>query len=310
MTCFTSIKDKVFLIFGGSGFIGLNLANQLVEAGARVISLSRSGSEKPFDPRLQHVVADISDVESYRHLLAEADHIVYLISATTPGTSANDPMLDVRANLTPFIAFLEANATTRKLPVTFASSGGTVYGIPYELPIDEKHATDPICSYGIIKLTMEKYLAYYSRNYGFEYRILRLANPYGGRYHRRADQGVIDVFARRIGAGQPLTVWGEGEVVRDYIHVDDVCAAFIKAFDYGGPTRVFNIGSGKGHSVLEIIAALATHAGNPPEIDFQPARYYDIRENVLSIALAKKELDWTPQVRFEDGVLDTMRKIV
>lgn len=310
MTRFQSIQDKVFLIFGGGGFIGANLARSLVEAGARVVAVSRTPQVDPPDGRLRHVCADINDVDSYRELLVEADHIVYLISATTPGTSANDALLDVRGNLVPFIAFLEANAVARKLPVTFASSGGTVYGVPEYLPINERHATDPICSYGIVKLAMEKYLGYYSRNHGFSYTILRLANPYGGRFHRRVDQGVIDVFARKIRRNEPLTVWGGGTVVRDYVHIDDVCAAFIKVFEYEGTVRTFNIGSGKGHSILEIIAALGAHAKHAPQIVFQEARRYDIRENVLDIALAQSELKWVPQVVFEDGVKDTMGKIL
>jgi UDP-glucose 4-epimerase len=309
MTSLNNIQDKVFLIFGGGGFIGANLAGKLSRSGARVISVSRAEVVKPAASGIRNVVANINDVESYRHLLGEADHIVYLISATTPGSSAQDAMLDVQANLTPFITFLEANAAARKLPITFASSGGTVYGVPHYLPIDERHATDPICPYGIVKLAMEKYLAYYSRNHGFAYTILRLANPYGGRFHRRVDQGVIDVFARKISGDQPLTVWGEGAVVRDYVHIDDVCAAFIKAFDYRGMSRVFNIGSGQGHSVLEIIAALAHHTNKSPEITFHPGRRHDIRENVLDITLAKAELDWAPEVRFEDGVVDTIRNV-
>lgn len=309
MTPHNSIQGKVFLVFGGGGFIGANLAGKLSQSGARVISVSRTDVVKSAESGIRNVVADINDVDSYRHLLAEADHIVYLISATTPGSSTQDAILDVRENLTPFISFLEVNASTRKLPITFASSGGTVYGIPNYLPIDERHPTNPICPYGIVKLAMEKYLAYYSRNHGFDYTILRLANPYGGRFHRRIDQGVIDVFARKISGDQPLTVWGEGAVVRDYVHIDDVCAAFIKAFDYRGTARVFNIGSGQGRSVLEIILALGYHSKKSPEMIFQPGRRHDIRENVLDIALAEAELDWVPAVKFEDGVIDTIRNV-
>lgn len=304
------IKDRVFLIFGGSGFIGSNLARTLIDAGARVISVSRVKGQESTDPRLKHVVADINSVDSYRHFIEESDHIVYLISATTPATSANDAILDVRSNLIPFISFLEENAGAHKLPVTFASSGGTVYGVPNYLPIDERHSTDPICPYGIIKLAMEKYLGYYSRSGKFDFTILRLANPYGGRFHRRADQGVIDVFARKIGRNEPLTVWGEGGVVRDYVHIDDVCNAFIKVFQYSGETRIFNIGSGKGHSILEIIAMLGASAKKKAEITFLPSRPHDIRENVLDISLAKSELDWAPKIKFELGVLDTVRNIL
>lgn len=305
----TMIYRGNVLIFGGSGFIGSNLAEVLACQGYGVISLSRS-PQLASDLRgrsIQYVCADASNPATYAEYIELADHIVYLASGTTPGTSSDNPYLDIEANLLPFIQMLKINGMGKRLPVLFASSGGTVYGVPRYLPIDELHPTEPICPYGIVKLAMEKYLMYYARTFGFGHTILRISNPFGGLHHRRMDQGVIDVFARKIIRRENLVIWGEGAVVRDYIHIEDVCHGFAKALTYRGGQSVFNIGSGRGRSILEIVSSLAFHAKVNPEINFARERGHDIRENVLDISSAKLELGWAPQIDFDQGIMLTLR---
>jgi len=303
-------RNKVSLILGGGGFIGTNLTEHLVRADQSVVSVSRSmrAGQEGVTEGIGYVVADLAEPASYAALLDAVDQVVYLASATTPGTSTGNPYFDIDANLIPFLRFLEINAKARR-PVIFASSGGTVYGRPQYVPIDEKHLTEPISPYGIVKLTMEKYLKYFAENHGFAYRILRIANPYGGRHHRRKDQGVIDVFARKIVNDEKLVIWGNGGVVRDYVHISDVCRGFIKAMEFTGPETVFNIGSGKGRSILDIVDALCAHTGKKPELIFENGRDYDIRENVLDISRARELLNWTPLRDFDDGLAETLRNI-
>jgi UDP-glucose 4-epimerase len=311
MGAHTNVKrNKVSLILGGGGFIGTTLSEHLVRTGHAVISVSKSmrAGQRDVTEGIEYVTADLADPSSYAALLDSVDQVMYLASATTPGSSTANPYLDIDANLIPFLRFLEINAEARR-PVMFASSGGTVYGRPQYIPIDEVHLTEPISPYGIVKLTMEKYLKYFAENYGFEYRILRIANPYGGRHHRRKDQGVIDVFARKIVNDEKLVIWGSGGVVRDYVHISDVCRAFIMAMEFTGPETVFNIGSGKGRSILDIVGALCAHTGKTPELIFENGRDYDIRENVLDITRARELLNWTPTMNFDDGLAETLRNM-
>jgi UDP-glucose 4-epimerase len=210
--------------------------------------------------------------------------------------------------LLPFLNFLRLNAT-RRLPVVFASSGGTIYGQPQYLPIDEAHPTDPISPYGIVKLSMEKYLGYFGDRYGFRYTILRISNPYGGRHHRRNDQGVIDVFAKKIAHGEELVIWGNGSIVRDYVHILDVCRSFLCAILYTGTSTVFNIGAGEGRSILDIIDALSVHLAQPPKLRFEEGRSYDIAKNVLDISHARSELGWQPVSDFGAGLAETLRNV-
>lgn len=303
-------RKHVSLILGGGGFIGTNLAEHLVRTGHSVISVSKSLpiSRESAAAGIDYVAADLAEPSSYAALLDTVDQVVYLASATTPGTSIHNPQFDIEANLVPFLKFLELNAKSKR-PVIFASSGGTVYGRPEYVPIDEKHGTEPISPYGIVKLTMEKYLHYFSENCQFRHTVLRIANPYGGRHHRRKDQGVIDVFARKVLNNERLVIWGNGSVVRDYVHISDVCDGFVKTMAYTGPNTIFNIGSGRGRSVMEIVDALCSKAGKSPELVFENGRGYDIRENVLDISRAKNLLGWSPRVDFEDGLAETLRNI-
>jgi UDP-glucose 4-epimerase len=189
--------------------------------------------------------------------------------------------------------------------IVFISSGGTVYGEPVYLPIDEKHPTNPLVSYGITKLAIEKYLQLFERMHGIKAITLRVANPYGERQRVETAQGAVGVFLHRALKGKSRDIWGDGSVTRDYIHVSDVAEAFVKALEYTGNKNVFNISSGVGTSLNELLCVLENAIGKPIERRYLPGRSFDVPINVLNNNLAHEELNWSPVMSMEKGIART-----
>jgi UDP-glucose 4-epimerase len=163
----------------------------------------------------------------------------------------------------------------------------------------------PISAYGISKMAFERYLHFYFKNKGLDYSIIRIANAYGRRQNLRNQQGVIGIWLQKILSGSPLEIWGDGTVVRDYVHVKDVAQAVVSLLDYSGNRRVFNIGSGKGYSLNTILALCQKVSNRQPEVSYKLGRSFDVPKNVLNIKKAQKELGWNPLIDLEEGIRDT-----
>lgn len=232
--------------------------------------------------------------------------IFHLISTTLPKNSNDNPIYDVESNLIGTLALLEAARTAQVKRLIFASSGGTVYGKPEDLPITESHAQNPICAYGITKIAIEKYLHLYHELHGLNYLILRIANPFGEEQRPDAAQGAIAVFLNRALNGETIEIWGDGSVTRDYVYVGDVTQAFVQALDYHGECRVMNIGSGRGHSLNEILSVMEDALGRPVARTYLPARPFDVPVNVLDSSRAKDLLGWVSHTSLRDGLLRTV----
>jgi UDP-glucose 4-epimerase len=190
--------------------------------------------------------------------------------------------------------------------IIFISSGGTVYGIPKYLPIDEQHPTDPLVSYGITKLTIEKYLQMYESLHGIKAVTLRVANPYGERQRIETAQGAVGVFLHHALKNRPIEIWGDGSVRRDYIYISDVAEAFLKAVNYEGSNSVFNISSGQGTSLNELIALLENVLGKTIDRRYLATRPFDVPVSILNNQLAQDQLQWTPSTSLSDGISRTV----
>jgi UDP-glucose 4-epimerase len=175
------------------------------------------------------------------------------------------------------------------------------------LPIDERHPTEPLCSYGISKLIIEKHLVMQSELHGLRPVVLRVANPYGERQRVDTAQGAVAAFLSRCLAGRPIEIWGDGTVTRDYLHVADVANAFRLALAYDGPNRVFNVSSGEGTSLNQLIDLIGDALGVIPNVRFLPGRAFDVPVSVLDNRLAREHLGWTPRVGLRDGLERTIR---
>jgi UDP-glucose 4-epimerase len=294
------------LIIGGGGFIGSNLVRALLADGRRVRVLELPNRNRtrltPDHPNLEWCDGNFTNIQDLRRVLVDVQSVFHLASTTIPQSSNDNPPFDIQSNLMGTVALLEEMRRFPRVPIIFASSGGTVYGPPKAVPIGEEHPTEPECSYGIVKLAVEKYLALYHRMHGTTYRVLRMANPYGPGQEINRTQGLIGVLLARVLSGSPVEIWGDGSVVRDYFYITDATSALRKAEAYAGDEYVFNVGSGTGHSVLEILAAIENVTNRKCEVRFTPPRPFDVPTNVLDISRAQAQLGWRPEVPLETGL--------
>ncbi|MGJ7485914.1 NAD-dependent epimerase/dehydratase family protein [Variovorax sp. LT2P21] len=303
------------LIFGGGGFIGSAIADRLLADGhsLRIFERPRVVPYRQFTAteRVEWIGGDLSSTHDVSEALIGVDAVVHLVSTTLPKGSNDDPIYDVQSNVVGTLQLLEAMVRQGVKRLVFISSGGTVYGTPRYLPIDELHPTEPLVSYGITKLTIEKYLRIYQHVHGIQPVILRVANPYGERQRIETAQGAIGVFAHRAITGVPIEIWGDGSVTRDYVHVHDVADAFARALVYEGDKLCFNISSGVGVTLNELIGLLGDVLGRPIDVNYRPGRSFDVAVNVLSNALARQELNWSPRIEIRTGIertVDWMRR--
>ena len=299
-----------YVVFGGGGFIGSAICDRLLAAGyqLRVFERPRVPPYRSFGPdeQMEWVTGDIMSMHDVSQVLTGCDGVIHLVSTTLPKSSNDDPIYDVQTNLISSLQILEAMRQQGLGRIIFISSGGTVYGRPVYLPIDEQHPTNPEVSYGITKLAIEKYLQVYEKQYGIRAIILRLTNPYGPRQRVDTAQGAIGVFLSRTLGRQPIEIWGDGSVERDYIYISDVADAFLKATRYQGTHHVFNIGSGQGVSLNQVLKHITAVTSIEPAVSYQPGRSFDVPVNYVSNQLAADELGWTPQVTLEDGLRRTV----
>jgi len=303
------------LVLGACGFIGRHLVDELLASGQDVVAYDRAESLHGIAqdyPQLRCIAGDFQREANWGEILKGVRVCYHLISTSVPKSSNDDPIGDVTGNLVGTLHLLEA-VRRHNVRIVFTSSGGTVYGALRGEVVGEDHPTEPLCSYGITKLAIEKYLQLYRELYGVSSVVLRIANPYGPGQRPDSIQGVIAVFSGRILRDHAVDMWGDGSVVRDYVFVKDVAAAMRAAAAYGGRRTVFNIGSGQGYSVREILTALESLTGKKADVIVHPPRGFDIPKSVLDISRAGAELGWSPRVGLHEGLsqtLDWMRDYV
>jgi UDP-glucose 4-epimerase len=294
------------LVLGGRGYIGAHLVEALARAGYRVRSFDLPGSpladRQGRHARIEVVDGDFTCEADLAEAVADCDICFHLVSTTLPETSNADPVFDVGSNLLATLRLLERAQRAGIRRIVFLSSGGTVYGHPREIPIPETHATDPLCSYGIVKLATEKYLELFRQLHGMDYVVLRVANPFGEGQRLKASQGAVAVFLGKALRDEPVEIWGDGSVVRDYVHISDVVAAILLAATCDSRGRVFNIGSGRGLSLNDVLDGIAQVVGRTPRRIYHAARPFDVPVNVLRIDRARDELGWRPTLSFIEGL--------
>ncbi len=291
------------LVLGAGGFIGTNLCLRLRALGVPVTGFGRGAP--PAALAGIEWISGVLDERSPDRLVAGHAHVFDLIGAGLPNSSNDNPAQIVADAVPAKVRLLEACRSEGVRRYVFASSGGTVYGVTGPMPVSEDAPTEPISAYGIGKLVVEKYLALYRHLYGLEARALRIANAYGPHQDPRRGQGLVSALLRRLLADEPVEIWGDGRIVRDYIHIDDVVAAMLACLDHDGPGRVFNVGSGIGRSVSEVLADAARITGRTPRLVRRAARGADVPVNILDSSRLTRQTGWAPRMGWEAGLAAT-----
>ncbi|MBX7043642.1 MAG: NAD-dependent epimerase/dehydratase family protein [Ignavibacteria bacterium] len=298
------------LIFGGGGFIGSHLADELLSLDCNVTIFDKLNFSRR---NIEHITADVRIIEGdfnnqvdLENSLAGIDYVFHLVSSTLPANSNENPVYDAETNLLSSLNLFRECVERGVKKLVFLSSGGTVYGIPESVPITEDHPSRPVCSYGIIKKTIEDYLYLFNYLHSLNYVVFRLSNPYGERQNPFASQGAIPVFLNRIMKGEQITVWGDGSVVRDYIYIKDAVKALASSLSHETTHRIFNLSAGSGYSLNELLAVMKEVTGrNDMNVKYEPARNFDVPVSILDNSRIRKELKWKPETSLRDGLIAT-----
>lgn len=294
----------MIVVTGGSGFIGTHLCEHLLDEGHKVrivdIVPPKMGLNAEF------VRASVLDALRLKKVLDGADGVVHLAALIDVAASVSDPYVDFSVNAEGTMNVLEAARRAGVKKVAFASSAA-VYGNPVRLPVDEEHPTEPLSPYGASKLAAEKYVLLYNSLYGMENTSLRLFNVYGeGQNPASPYSGVITKFADALVEGAKPVIYGDGGQTRDFVHVDDVCNAFVRAVEGQGCDMPLNIASGTETSVRELLEMMCGIMGTGFGPEFKPERKGEIARSVADIKLAKKKIGYSPKLALSQGLRELL----
>lgn len=299
-------KKENCIVFGGGGFIGSHLCELLLQKGYDVTLFDKVNFSKSnilhIKDKLKIIEGDFNNKIDIHNSLNNIDFVFHLVSSTLPASSNENPVYDVETNLVSSIRLFQ-ECTARKIKkVIFLSSGGTVYGIPDKIPIKENYSSNPVCSYGIIKKTIEEYLFLFEKLYGLNYSVFRLSNPYGERQNPLAAQGAVSVFIHKAIVNEVITIWGDGGVIRDYIYIKDAVKVLADSIEINSNEKIYNLSSGSGHSLNDIIKIIEDVSGKKIRVDYIEARNIDVPVNILDNTLVKRTFEWKPETDIREGI--------
>lgn len=249
--------------------------------------------------------ADLTVDMDFDSILKDQEVVYHLVSTTVPTTSNQHISQELVSNVIFSANLFEACIRCDVKKVVFVSSGGTVYGKEVDCPLKEKTATNPISSYGVQKITIEKLLYLYRYMYGLDYRIIRLANPYGPYQRPNGVLGAVTTFTYKALKGDEITVYGDGSVVRDFIYIDDAIRAIMKIVNGENKHRTFNLGCGYGTSIKQVLETIEKALGIKLNVSYLEGRKVDVPVNYLDISRYEKYYGALNPISLEDGIRKT-----
>lgn len=299
----STTPHKRVVILGAGGFIGINLAHALATEDCEVICFDRFRCPH-WPQKAKSITGEFANMPP--ELLAVLDDatVYHLVSSCRPSQSTETAADELVADVATTLHYLE-HTSTRNIRWVFVSSGGTVYGPNVPCPTTEEAPTNPICSYGLIKLTLEKYFALYKKLHETDFVVARVSNPYGPWQDPLCGQGVIAALIYKALTGQTVEVWGDGENVRDYLFIDDAVRGLIELAKHGKSGSIYNLSSGDGATINELIKVLGHALGIHLNTNYGTARITDVRKNILDSSKLRNLTGWQPKTRLENGFKKT-----
>jgi len=297
------------LVTGGAGFIASHVVDALVGADHEVSIVDNlsTGRRENLNPAAEFHEMSIN-APAFRTLTLDLrpDVIVHHAAQMDVRRSVRDPIFDAEENILGSLRLMMAAVEAGVKKIVYASTGGATYGDVEANPVNETLLPNPISQYGISKHTVEHYLFLYRRLYGLDYTILRYPNVYGPRQNPHGEAGVVAIFAEKMLTGEQCTIFGDGTKARDYVYVSDVVRANLLALSTGGG-GLFNLGTGRETSDQEVYDAVARACGYAGEPVYGEARPGEVYRIALDASRAGRELGWTAEVGFDEGIASTVQ---
>ncbi len=301
------MKTRI-VITGGAGFIGSHLVEALLAEGARITVIDdlSSGNVKNIPTEADFVECDICSKQSQEVIIkVKPEYVFHYAAQVSVPRSVEEPVEDARTNVLGTVSLLEASAEAGMKKFVFTSSGGTLYGETRGQAATEEWPIRPFSPYGAAKASAEYYLQTFWSQHNLPYASLRLGNVFGPRQDGSKETGVIAIFLERMVNGKVPVIYGDGSQVRDYVFVEDVVDASLRAIRTEG-CGAYNVGTGTGRTVRELFDALAEACGYSGKPSYGPPRPGDLQCNILDPSLIRRKLGWVPSHSFNEGLRETV----
>ena len=296
------MRDRNILLLGGGGFIGSALSRRLCENNFNVHILSKHFPIRKVEPNIIFHQGNLDDKEILVRVLSECKTIIHLASSTTPGCSSRQPSMEANKNITPTLRFLDILQNYNNFHMIFVSSGGTLYGNPEIIPVDETHPLNPLSFHGAGKVAIETFLRTFSTSPEKSTTIVRPSNVYGPGQTLRSGFGVIRTMLEHVLRGTVMEIWGDGTSIRDFLYLDDMLSALIQLIDFHNDNNTYNIGSGIGYSLNQLKEIIESVCSKKLRTVYRPGRKTDVKAIILNSSRLIKKTKWHPTVSLEQGL--------
>jgi UDP-glucose 4-epimerase len=302
------------LVLGADGFLGSHLVDSLLKESHHVTAFDRFPDGKPrnLDTTKKNLIVIQGDFLNRHDLEAacvEVEYVFHFISTTNPASSAKDPLIDIDTNMRMSVELFQICVDSKVKKLIFPSTGGAIYGRHSENNFREDDMAEPISPYAIGKLTIEGYLRYFKNTHGLEAVSYRISNPFGERQNIIGSQGAIPIFLNLMKQDRPLTVYGDGSMVRDFVYVKDISTMISKTFSQTNAYPIYNLGSGEAISVNSLIRILEKVTGIKAQVKYLPIRPTDVDKVVLNVRRFSKEFGFEAMTSLEEGISHTWKYV-
>ncbi|MBF0211593.1 MAG: NAD-dependent epimerase/dehydratase family protein [Desulfamplus sp.] len=299
------MQPQGILILGGTGFVGRQLINRLQSFNLEIYVIARSAHLLPKLPNIEYYRDSLDNITLLNKLLPRCKTVFHLASDSTPGSSASQPTFEISNNLFPTLRFLEVLQQYDQVHLIYVSSGGAVYGNPNTDLVNEDTPLTPLSYYGAGKAALEKFIIAFAQQTQCFATILRPSNFYGPEQPYRTGFGIVSTIFEYLRANKPLSIWGDGENVRDYLYISDfidLCVKLIEQPICSATTQIYNVGSGQGTTLNQLCELIEKVTQLPVTRKYQPSRSVDVRRIVLDCTKVHNHYQWSPKTNLPKGL--------
>ncbi len=299
------MKAEQILLLGATGFVGQHLLWALQNHSLETHVIARHAHILPIQPGVHYHATSLDDTACLTRILPHCQTVIHLASASTPGSSALQPVFEAEHIILPTLRFLEVLQDYPSIHLIYLSSGGAVYGNTDHPFIPEQTTLSPLSYYGASKVAIEQFIQAFCQQLHRPATILRPSNFYGPGQPYRPGFGIIPTIFHHLRIQKPLSIWGDGNIIRDYLYIDDLtrlCEHLITHHSSNNTVKIYNVGAGQGHSLNQLCELIEEVTGQKIQRNYQTARQVDVRRVVLDCHQVCKDHQWFPKINLKTGL--------